>query len=473
MRQDAAEKPSPDDSEIPRAPAPAKIASLAPGELESRMRAVDWSHTPLGPLDTWPIEIRSAISVCLSELERAARRPSTGRKRRSAPQEAPALSPVDPVHESLRAVLDVLPEGVLISNMAGWFTLANRAAISLLGIDATNRPMPRENDEIYARLNVRRDDGTPYPAGELPLWRSLLLGEDVHGNQLQIRNLTTGRDIPILLNCAPLRDSSGAIRGSVAVFQDISPLKDLDYQKDEFLTTISHDLKNPITAISGMAQMMHQRVEHMQGADAARLRRGLETIRGSAQQMTRMLAELVDITRLQMARPLTLELAPVDLVALTERLVKVYWQTTEQHAVRLHAAQPAIVVLCDASRIERVIDNLLSNAIKFSPQGGPVTINLSTTVQDGPSRPGTVWAVLTVRDKGIGIPEEALPHIFEQFYRATNVVGRIAGSGIGLVGARRIVEQHGGTIGIASKQGAGTTVTLRLPLSGPYASPPT
>lgn len=474
MRQDAAEKPSPDDSEMPpRATAPVTIASLAPGELESRMRAVDWSHTPLGPLDSWPIEIRSAISVCLSELERAGTRPLSRRKRRSTrTSEAPAPTALDPVHESLRAVLDVLPEGVLITNTAGWFTLANRAAVSLLGIDATNRPLPRENDEIYTRLNVRRDDGTPYPAGELPMWRSLLLGEDVHGNQLQIRNLSTGRDLPILLNCAPLRDPSGTIRGAVAVFQDISPLKDLDHQKDEFLTTISHDLKNPITAISGMAQMMQQRIERMQGQDAARLRRGLETIRGSATQMTRMLTELVDITRLQMARPLTLELGPVDLVALTERLVKVYWQTTEQHAVRLHAAQPSIVVLCDAGRFERVIDNLLSNAIKFSPHGGPVTVNLSTTVSDEPSRPGTVWAVLTVRDEGIGIPDEALPHIFEQFYRATNVVGRIAGSGIGLVGARRIVEQHGGTIGIASKQGAGTTVTLRLPLSGPYASPP-
>ena len=435
------------------------------------MRVVDWSRTPLGPLDSWPIEIRSAISVCLSELERAGKRPSTARRRRTAPPKAPALPivPIDPMHEHLRAVLDVLPEGVLITDTAGRFTLSNQAATSLLGIDATSRPMPREHDPIYARLNVRRDDGTPYPAGELPMWRSLLLGEDARGNQLQIRNLTTGHDIPILLNCAPLRDPTGAIRGAVAVFQDISPLKDLERLKDEFLTTISHDLKNPITAISGMAQMMQQRVERLQGPDVARLRRGLDTIRGSANQITRMLAELVDITRLQMARPLTLELAPVDLVALTERLVKVYWQTTEEHAVRLHAAQPAIVVLCDATRIERVLENLLSNAIKFSPQGGPVTINLSTAVQDEPPRPGTVWVTLTVRDEGIGIPDEALPHIFEQFYRATNVVGRIAGSGIGLAGARRIVEQHGGMIGIASKQGAGTTVTIRLPLSGPYA----
>jgi signal transduction histidine kinase len=161
----------------------------------------------------------------------------------------------------------------------------------------------------------------------------------------------------------------------------------------------------------------------------------------------------------------------VDLVALTQQIVKVYWQTAEQRAIRLHAAQPAVVVLCDANRIERVLDNLLSNAIKYSPQGGPITINLRTIVPDEPPRPGTVWAVLTVRDEGIGIPEDALPRIFEQFYRAENVVGRIAGTGIGLAGARRIVEQHGGTIGITSKQGVGTTVTLRLPLSGPYAVP--
>lgn len=417
------------------------------------------------------MDIRAAISVCVSELERAGARAASARrrKRRPAPEPPPPTSTRMPY---LRTVLDILPEGILIVDTAGRFTLSNQAATSLLGIDSTGRWLPREHDEIYANLNVRRDDGTPYPAGELPMWRSLLLGEEVRGNQLRIRNLVTGRDFPALLNCAPLRDQEGAISGAVTVFQDISLLKDIEHQKDDFLTTISHDLKNPITAISGMAQMMQQRVERMPGPDGPRLRRGLETIRGSTTQMTRMLAELIDITRLQMARPLTLELAPVDLVTLTQRVVKVYRQASDRHVIRVHAAQPSIVALCDANRLERVLDNLLSNAIKYSPRGGSINVNLKGTVQDEPPRPGTVWAILTVRDQGIGIPEESIPHIFEQFYRAENVVGRIAGTGIGLAGARRVVEQHGGTIGITSKQGVGTTVTIRLPLSGPYAAPP-
>ncbi len=109
----------------------------------------------------------------------------------------------------------------------------------------------------------------------------------------------------------------------------------------------------------------------------------------------------------------------------------------------------------DAKRLRRVVSNLLDNAVKYSPEGGRVVIGI--TIEAGA-------AVLTVRDEGIGIPEADAPYVFEFQARATNV-GAVPGSGIGLAGTKRIVEQHGGSIGFESDEGRGTTFTVRLPLA--------
>jgi signal transduction histidine kinase len=110
----------------------------------------------------------------------------------------------------------------------------------------------------------------------------------------------------------------------------------------------------------------------------------------------------------------------------------------------------------DEVRLVRVLDNLLDNAVKFSPRGGAVSVSIDTE-NDG-------RAVLCVSDRGEGIPETDLPYIFERFRRGGNVEGRIPGTGIGLAGVQRIVEQHRGTIAVDSRVGIGTTVTIRLPL---------
>jgi len=118
------------------------------------------------------------------------------------------------------------------------------------------------------------------------------------------------------------------------------------------------------------------------------------------------------------------------------------------------------VVGCwDAERLERLFGNLLSNAIKYSPAGGDVVLEVTAhgTKADR-------WAIVRVRDHGMGIPAADLPYIFEPFRRATNVGARIVGSGIGLTSARYLAEQHGGTITAESQEGIGSTFTVRLPL---------
>ena len=172
--------------------------------------------------------------------------------------------------------------------------------------------------------------------------------------------------------------------------------------------------------------------------------------------MTRLINELLDVSRLRAGLPLALECRPTDLVDLVQRVVAGHQRFAPDHHVIVEAAVPQLEGCWDAFRIERVVDNLLSNAIKYSPAGGDVTV---TVAQEHDN-----CAMVAVRDTGIGIPAEDLARIFEPFQRAGNV-GAITGTGIGLAGARQIVTEHGGTLDVQSAVGAGTVATLRLPLA--------
>jgi signal transduction histidine kinase len=230
--------------------------------------------------------------------------------------------------------------------------------------------------------------------------------------------------------------------------------------RDEILASISHDLKTPITSIRGHAQLLARRLARGQALGADDQVVGLGRIERATTQMTGMIDELLDVARLQTGRPLELHRVPTDLVTVARNALADAQQTTDQHTLRFECAESSVRGLLDGPRLDRVLGNLLGNAVKYSPDGGDVILTL---VRDETS-PCGVWAELRVRDHGIGIPATELPNVFERFYRASNVAGQIRGTGIGLAGARQIVEQHGGTISVHSREGEGTTVTVRLPL---------
>jgi signal transduction histidine kinase len=191
---------------------------------------------------------------------------------------------------------------------------------------------------------------------------------------------------------------------------------------------------------------------------------GLVQIEAAATNMRGQIEEILDLARLQVGRPLELNWRSADLVAVTRNLVAAQQATTERHQLRLDLEAPELLGEWDATRVERVMTNLLSNAIKYSPAGGEILVRLFREAHEDGTR---AWAVLQVKDPGIGIPSVDLPRIFERFHRASNVRGRFAGTGIGLAGALRIVQLHGGELIVESEENAGTTVTMRLPLTDP------
>jgi PAS domain S-box-containing protein len=226
--------------------------------------------------------------------------------------------------------------------------------------------------------------------------------------------------------------------------------------RDDFLASASHDLKSPLTAIHGQAELLELRVAAcLPPSESAQLTGGLAKIRAVAGRMTAIVNELLDAARLRAGRPLQIEPRPTDLVQLARDMAAEVQDAAARHEIRVEAEAPTLVARCDAFRIERVLGNLLSNAVKYSPDGGPIVVRVR---RDGDC------ALLSVEDRGVGIPPADLPRLFERYHRAGNVTGRIRGAGIGLAGARQIVEQHGGSISVESQEGVGSTFTVKLPL---------
>jgi PAS domain S-box-containing protein len=230
--------------------------------------------------------------------------------------------------------------------------------------------------------------------------------------------------------------------------------------RNQLFSSISHDLKNPLTGIKGTAQLLRRMAQRLDVPEAERLVQGLGSIDAATTRMAEQINELVDLARLQVGQPLDLNRQPTDLVALTRDIAAQHQHAASRHRIEVSAAVDELTGDWDRVRLGRVVSNLIANAIKYSPQGGRIAV---TVMEERSGEDAS--AVLAVRDEGMGIPADDLSRIFKGFHRGANVAGKIAGTGIGLFGARHIVELHGGSILVESEEGVGSTFTVRLPLA--------
>jgi PAS domain S-box-containing protein len=355
----------------------------------------------------------------------------------------------------LRQVVDAMPEGILLADAAGSVYLHNAAASEILGRIPAN-----VLDDAGGAPEVRRLDGTTCAVAEQPLARAILAQEVVRGEQLVVTNAVNGREVPILVNSVPLSDATDASAGGVAVFQDITPLHELDRQRDEFLAAVSHDLRTPMAIIKGRTDLLRRGLERDGGLDLERVEKGLQAIDVSTVNLVRIVDELLDLTSLRMGQPMELKVAETDLGNLVQRTIDEYRQMDPAQAISYEADGQSLTGEWDGVRIGRVLTNLLSNAVKYSAQETPIIV--TTGSEHGAGRR---WAVLAVTNTGVGIPADELDRVFDTYFRGTNVAGSIGGTGVGLAGARHIVEQHGGQIGVESVEGGTTTFTVRLPMT--------
>jgi PAS domain S-box-containing protein len=245
--------------------------------------------------------------------------------------------------------------------------------------------------------------------------------------------------------------------GSVITMQDISYLKQLDRMKNEFVHTISHDLRSPLTSVLGYTELI-QRV----GSINEQQIEFLDRIRSSVESITALVNDLLDLSRLEAGFDTRREFVHL------ENILKFALDTMEGQfkmnglKLQLEVGKDLPELRGNPIRLRQLLDNLLSNAIKYSGKGA--TISVSLHAEDS-------QIIFSVADEGVGIPQTEQARIFEKFYRASNVPDQVGGSGLGLAIVKSIVDSHQGRIWVESAMGKGTTFFVVLPANNPDKIP--
>jgi two-component system, OmpR family, phosphate regulon sensor histidine kinase PhoR len=334
---------------------------------------------------------------------------------------------------TMLAVLASTADAVIATNSAGLVLLANAAVRPMLGLapDAIEgRPLAAAVG--YAPLLEIFEAGRP-GIYELPLPD----GRTAHASLVQV---TTPFGEPV---------------GLAAVLRDITLLKNLEQMKNDFVNTVSHDLKGPITVIAGMADLMR-----MAGPGDENHASRCEDIRDSAQHMADLVSDLLDIGRIEAGLDAARE--PMDLIPVIGEALRMVRPRAETRSIALYAelAEEAIVSAVP-SRVRQVLINLIDNGVKYTLAGGRVSVAAALST-DGD---GAETVRIRVSDTGMGIPARDLPHVFDKFYRVqSKATSAIAGTGLGLAITKSIVEAYGGRISVDSLEGVGTTFEVELAL---------
>jgi signal transduction histidine kinase/HAMP domain-containing protein len=237
----------------------------------------------------------------------------------------------------------------------------------------------------------------------------------------------------------------------------VEDLKALDLAKSSFFAMVSHELRAPLTTIEGYVEMFG---DGEGGEVTPQQRQMLEAIDRSTLRLRNLVEDVFTLAKLE-SGAFTTVMRPVDLNDVIKAAADAIRPSAMAGELTLTLTDPAgeLVVDGDAGQLDRVMINLLSNAVKFTPKGGRIAV---ISHADGDS------ALISVCDTGIGIPATDQKELFNRFFRATNATGRrIPGTGLGLAIVRMIVVNHGGEVDLESREGAGTTVTVRLPLLAP------
>jgi signal transduction histidine kinase len=263
----------------------------------------------------------------------------------------------------------------------------------------------------------------------------------------------TGLDLE--LSASPIFGAEGAVGPAIlVVVHDVSYIKALDRVKSQFVSNVSHELRTPLTSIRLYSSLI-------QRSAPENVERYFEPLDREVDRLSKLVEDILQISRIE-AGQLELDRRIADLNLLTEMAVMSHHILTEARGLTMmyQAFNGKTMVSVDYDKFMQVVNNLIENAINYTPSGGQISVATECREKDG-----RMWAAVTVRDTGMGIPEHEIQHLFERFFRGSEPQEmRIQGSGLGLAIVKEIVELHGGTVTVESQVGAGSTFTVWIPV---------
>ena len=360
----------------------------------------------------------------LEEERRALTEARTHHERRTAQIEA-----------QQQAVFNSMSEGVLVLDRHGRIRLVNHSLQTLFGLQNDV-----QGQSILEAFRLQELDA---------LVQRLQQERTVQGHELELPDLN-GRWLEV--NAAAMLDRDGAPAGSILVFHDLTRIKQLENNRQEFVANVSHELRTPLSLIKGYVETL------LEGAkeDPAVATRFLQTIEKHADRLTYLIEDLLTISRLESGQ-IVMNVQQVDLREEAARVLDdLQARVAEKQVTLENRIPPGLLARADADRLQQVLFNIIENAVKYGHQGGTVAI--------GGRHPGKEKVELWVQDDGPGIPPESRERIFERFYRVDRARSReTGGTGLGLSIVKHIVQAHGGEVWVKSELGQGSTFFFTLP----------
>jgi signal transduction histidine kinase len=339
--------------------------------------------------------------------------------------------------ESQRPILESLVDGIIFSGQTGLIDYANQAATIMLGISI---------DEMLG-----------HPVTDI-LAHVPMLGGSANINHFE----KNGRILQGQMSL--IYDSEGVAQGTVAVLRDITAQYHAETSRDEFLTTVSHELRTPLTAIKGYVELL---ASGTGGQISANQKSFLNTIQRNVNRMVQLINSLIFATTIRSGR-LEYGTGPTDLARLIDQLAREMQpkaaQSGQQITTELH--ENLAPIQADPMHMETIISELLQNAMKYNRQGGNIHVR---ALLEGNGSVAPTFAVVSIRDDGVGIATEDWDRIFEEFYRPDKSTSQVqaGGMGMGLSIVRALVEAYNGRIWFDSVPDQGSTFTFIIPINQP------
>ena len=330
----------------------------------------------------------------------------------------------------LEALVETSPVGVVVFDArSGSPVLTNREARRLVeGLRTAGRP----SEELLEAATCRFSDGSEIALGESPLPQVLGSARTLRAEEVVI-SVPDGRSVAALANTTPIRSDGGEVESVIVTLQDLAPLQELERLRADFLGMVSHELRAPLSAIKGSAATL---VEESAELDPAERHEFYRIIQEQAKHMRGLIGDLLDAGRIE-AGTLSVAPEPSEVAVLVDRARSTFLSAGGRHAVVIDLPPDLPRVMADRRRIVQVLNNLLWNAARHSPHSAPIRV---AAERDG----GHV--AVSVRDEGRGVAPERLPHLFRKYALTGDGERATAGTGLGLVICKGLVEAHGGRI---------------------------
>jgi len=350
--------------------------------------------------------------------------------------------------EELESIIESVYAGLMMINKSGRIIQSNASARTMLGIEEQDLIGKYykdiiDHDRVCEIMTASLEECT-----EMAEEISIILPDEEGEDKENIYQMQT----------AVVKGEDEQAMGIVVIFNDITEIRSIERMKTAFVSTVSHELRTPLTSIKGFISTLLMD-EDGTFYDFETQREFYKIIDTECDRLTRLISDLLNVSRIEAGRALDLNPKPVTLPALIEKVAAVQKSYTNKHELVVDIKNELPVIVADEDKVDQILTNLTNNAIKYSPKGGTVTI---TALADGDI------VRMSVTDQGMGIPKEHLPKVFDRFHRVDNRDTRtVGGTGIGLYLVKHLVEAHGGKIWVESEVGKGSSFIFELPKCPP------